>query len=61
MGLGKTVEVIALALLRPPPVSGPWAADAQRGATLIVTPPHILQQWRSEVSLLHLLHLSVRG
>jgi hypothetical protein len=50
MGLGKTVEVIALALLQAPPTSGPWAADARRGATLIVTLPHILQQWRSEVN-----------
>eukprot|EP00884_Botryococcus_braunii_P013521 jgi/Botrbrau1/2216/Bobra.101_2s0045.1 len=49
MGLGKTVEVIALNLHRPPPTSGPWVQNRQRGGVLIVTPAHILQQWRSEM------------
>ena len=47
MGVGKTVEVIALILDNPRTVLGGPCI----GATLIVTPSTILPQWRSELAL----------
>ena len=51
MGMGKTVEVLALMLANPPPSA--WAA-AQRGrasaATLVLVPPALLGQWKAEVA-----------
>ncbi|KAI9792106.1 MAG: hypothetical protein M1816_003088 [Peltula sp. TS41687] len=59
MGLGKTVELIALILLhkpdlvarRPNPEIDPSSKSppSATGGTLIVTPPHILQQWITEL------------
>ncbi len=50
------VEVIALALARPPPAPWPapptcsWpAAGRTGGGMLVVTPPAILQQWVNEL------------
>ena len=50
MGLGKTLEIIALVCLHPRPAS----AVAPKGlrpssATLIITPPSILEQWKAEL------------
>jgi E3 ubiquitin-protein ligase SHPRH len=58
MGLGKTIEMISLMTLhkRPflstPTVLDPFIGEHVRptSATLIVTPPSILQQWISEVN-----------
>ncbi|KAJ5443890.1 uncharacterized protein N7458_007762 [Penicillium daleae] len=53
MGLGKTVEMIALMNLnrRPPHESLKPDPDGLRvsGATLIITPPAILEQWKQEL------------
>lgn len=55
MGLGKTVEVIALMCLHKSDPSqratGPERLP-QSSATLIITPPAILQQWKSELQTL---------
>lgn len=52
MGLGKTVEVIALISLNKR-ASQPIKADSDglrsTGATLIITPPAILEQWKQEL------------
>ncbi|KAH0605121.1 uncharacterized protein H6S33_005103 [Morchella sextelata] len=49
MGLGKTVEMIALMALHAMPAA--MAADRRNiGATLIITPPSILEQWKSEIA-----------
>ncbi|KAK6436255.1 hypothetical protein LTR95_007557 [Oleoguttula sp. CCFEE 5521] len=58
MGLGKTVEMIALILLNQSPTGVPgYVLDEDTGApvwpskaTLIVTPPSILPQWQSELA-----------
>ena len=56
MGLGKTVEVIALVLMHrraphPPFVLDQYSGNQVRptGATLIVTPPNLKSQWLSEM------------
>ena len=50
MGLGKTLEIIALICLHPRPseVVAP-AGLRQSFATMIITPPSILEQWKSEL------------
>nr|POE48401.1 putative atp-dependent helicase irc20 [Quercus suber] len=58
MGLGKTVELMALIILHPkpqPPVTGARCispkSDARLSkATLIISPSSILEQWKSELS-----------
>ena len=56
MGLGKTVEVIALILMHRRPPHPPFVLDQNSGnqvrptgATLIVTPPNLKSQWLSEM------------
>ena len=52
MGLGKTVEMIALITLnkRNPAKQSPSLKNVPRcSATLIITPPAILQQWKNEL------------
>ena len=53
MGLGKTVEVIALICLhlRDPDKQSP-SPKPRCSATLIITPPAILQQWKNELQVL---------
>ncbi|KAJ5536839.1 hypothetical protein N7513_010025 [Penicillium frequentans] len=50
MGLGKTVEMIALVSLNRRPIQLKLDPDGLRasGATLIITPPAILEQWKQE-------------
>lgn len=53
MGLGKTVEMIALMCLHrkeqsPAPCQNP-SSLVETGATLIITPPTILEQWKQEL------------
>jgi E3 ubiquitin-protein ligase SHPRH len=66
MGLGKTLEIIALMLLHrrpeePRTVLDPYLGQHVRptGATLIITPASLLDQWLSELSR-HAPHLNVR-
>lgn len=56
MGLGKTVELIALISHHRRQIQGETVFDTNTGAhvrttsaTLIITPPSILEQWRSEL------------
>lgn len=51
MGLGKTVEMIALISLHRRPEKVKPDPDGLRvsGATLIITPPAILEQWKQEI------------
>lgn len=53
MGLGKTVEMIALICShtkdRAPAVSGDTGKLIETGTTLIITPPTILEQWKQEL------------
>ena len=51
MGLGNTVELISLICLnRQPQPAPPQLEHPACSATLIITPPSILNQWRSEIA-----------
>ena len=65
MGLGKTVELIALICLHKRQLNSPHTFDVHSqttvtpsGSTLIITPQHILQQWINEIGM-HAPHLRV--
>lgn len=65
MGLGKTVELIALICLHKRQFGSPQTFDdntmttvTPSGSTLIITPQHILQQWMIEIAM-HAPHLRV--
>ena len=69
MGLGKTVELIALISLHKRGSTGvlgsskPDTSTNVSSATLIITPPAILEQWKNEIALLapHLKVLIYEG
>lgn len=50
MGLGKTLEIISLICLHPKPAhEKDYSELLQSSATLIITPPTILEQWKDEL------------
>lgn len=54
MGLGKTIEMIALINHNPPPRSPPPLSSFPSSltflpSTLVITPPSLLGQWKSEL------------
>ncbi|KAH8149060.1 uncharacterized protein LAJ45_07036 [Morchella importuna] len=50
MGLGKTVEMIALLSHHAMPAAALAADRRNIAATLIITPPSILEQWKAEIA-----------
>ena len=64
MGMGKTIELLALVLSNPAPEGWEQLSRIRRAATLIIMPPELLDQWKSEVTekapALHVVEWPVR-